>query len=66
MLLKTDYEYFAKEGEDITDELSEDDKAELISMASEAFRFDIFTPLILPLLFRFYQLFYICMVKYII
>ena len=40
LLLKSDYEYFTQEGKDVTDELSEDDKAELTSMVSEPFGSD--------------------------
>ncbi len=40
LLLKIDYDYFKQEGIDVTDELSEDDKAELISMVSEPFGSD--------------------------
>jgi len=41
LLLKTDYEYFSQESkQDVTDELSEDDKAELINMVREPFGFD--------------------------
>ncbi len=38
LLLKPDYDYFMQEAAgDVTDELSEEDKAELISMVSEPF-----------------------------
>jgi hypothetical protein len=41
MLLKTDYEYFTHEGDlDVTNELSEEDKSELINMVSEPFGHD--------------------------
>ena len=41
LLLKTDYEYFSQESkQEVTDELSEDDKAELINMVKEPFGFD--------------------------
>ncbi|MCW3109442.1 MAG: hypothetical protein JWQ09_3948 [Segetibacter sp.] len=41
LLLKTDYEYFRQESEhDITDELSEEDKTDLINMVSEPFGFE--------------------------
>ena len=44
LLLKTEYEYFVREGErDVTDELSEDDKTELINLAKEPFGFDTIT-----------------------
>lgn len=35
LLLKTDYEYFSQESkQEVTDELSEEDKAELISLVN--------------------------------
>lgn len=38
LLLKTDYDYFSGEGEvDVTDELSEIDKDELINLVNEPF-----------------------------
>lgn len=38
LLLKTDYDYFTQHSQrDVTDELSEEDKAELMSMVSEPF-----------------------------
>lgn len=38
MLLKTDYDYFTQEGNsDVTDELSSEDKNELIYLVSEPF-----------------------------
>ena len=41
LLLKTDYEYFSQESkQEVTDELSEDDKAELINIVKEPFGFD--------------------------
>jgi hypothetical protein len=40
LLLKTNYEYFSQKGVDVTDELSENDKAELISMVNEPFGSD--------------------------
>lgn len=41
LLLNTDYEYFTNEGKlDVTDELSEEDKAELITLVNEPFGFD--------------------------
>jgi hypothetical protein len=41
LLLKTDYEYFTHEGnQDATNELSEEDKSELINMVSEPFGHD--------------------------
>ena len=41
LLLKTDYDYFVQESkQDVTNELSEDDRAELISMVSEPFGSD--------------------------
>lgn len=41
LLLKTDYEYFSQESkQEVTDELSEEDKAELISLVNEPFGFD--------------------------
>ncbi len=41
LLLKTDYEYFSQESkQEVTDELSEEDKVELISLVNEPFGFD--------------------------
>jgi hypothetical protein len=41
LLLKADYEFFTqKEGKDVTDELSEEDKEELINLVNEPFGFD--------------------------
>ena len=41
LLLKTDYEYFTQnEGKDVTDELSEEDKQELINLANEPFGYE--------------------------
>ena len=41
MLLKTDYEYFTQnEGKDVTDELSEEDKQELINLVNEPFGYE--------------------------
>jgi len=41
LLPKTDYEYFSQESkQEVTDELSEEDKAELISLVNEPFGFD--------------------------
>ena len=41
MLLKTDYDYFTHANEqDVTDELSENDKNELINLVKEPFGFD--------------------------
>ncbi|SFQ03341.1 hypothetical protein [Parafilimonas terrae] len=41
LLLKTDYEFFTQnEGKDVTDELSEEDKEELINLVNEPFGFD--------------------------
>ena len=41
LLLKTDYEYFTGEGEkDVTDELSQDDRSELLNLVNEPFGFD--------------------------
>ena len=38
LLLKLDYDYFAKDNNrDVTDELSEEDKNELVKMANEPF-----------------------------
>ena len=36
-LLKADYDYFADQAKDVTDELSHEDKSELINLASEPF-----------------------------
>ncbi len=36
-LLKADYDFFIGEGKDVTDELSEDDKSELINLVNEPF-----------------------------
>lgn len=45
LLLKSDYEYFTGEMEqDITDNLSEDDKKELTNLESEPFGFDTISP----------------------
>lgn len=41
LLLKSDYEYFTETGkQDVTNDLSEDDKQELINMVNEPFGFD--------------------------
>jgi hypothetical protein len=41
LLLKADYEYFTGTNkQDVTDDLSEDDKQELINLVSEPFGFD--------------------------
>ena len=41
LLLKADYEYFTQDVEqDVTDELSEDDKKELINLVNEPFGYD--------------------------
>ncbi|HVX26162.1 MAG TPA: hypothetical protein VHB70_07455 [Parafilimonas sp.] len=41
MLLKTDYEYFTQnEGKDVTDELSAEDKQELINLVNEPFGYE--------------------------
>ena len=41
LMLKTDYEYFSQESkQEVTDGLSEDDKAELINIVKEPFGFD--------------------------
>ena len=40
LLLKSDYEYFTSRATDIINELSDEDKAELINMANEPFGFD--------------------------
>jgi len=41
LLLKTNYEYFTQDdGKDVTDELSEEDKQELINLANEPFGFE--------------------------
>ncbi len=38
LLLKTDYDYFTRQGNsDVTDELSQEDKDELINLVSEPF-----------------------------
>ncbi len=38
LLLKTDYDYFTREGNsDVTDELSQEDRDELINLVSEPF-----------------------------
>jgi len=39
-LLKADYDYFTDQNKDVTDELSEQDKSELINLASEPFGHD--------------------------
>ena len=41
LLLKTDYEYFTQnEGKDVTDELVEEDKQELINLVNEPFGYE--------------------------
>jgi len=41
LLLKTDYEYFTQEnGKDVTDQLSEEDKQELINLVNEPFGYE--------------------------
>ena len=41
LLLKADYEYFTEDaGTDVTDELSEKDKAELINLVKEPFGYE--------------------------
>ena len=41
LLLKTDYEYFTQnEGKDVTDELSKEDKQELINLVNEPFGYE--------------------------
>ncbi|CAN5278087.1 hypothetical protein BH11BAC6_BH11BAC6_14460 [soil metagenome] len=41
LLLKTDYEYFTQDAkQDVTDELFEDDKEELINLVNEPFGHD--------------------------
>lgn len=41
LLLKTDYEYFTQnEGKDVTDELSAEDKKELINLVNEPFGYE--------------------------
>lgn len=41
LLLKADYDYFTQnEGKDVTDELSKEDKDELISMVNEPFGYE--------------------------
>ncbi len=41
MLLKTDYEYFTQmEGKDVTDELSTEDRQELINLVNEPFGYE--------------------------
>jgi len=41
LLLKADYEYFTQDaGRDVTDELSEEDKEELINLVKEPFGYE--------------------------
>ncbi len=41
LLLKTDYEYFTQnEGKDVTDELSEEDRQELVNLVNEPFGYE--------------------------